>query len=408
MFVPRKFRLLARYLNSCFPVKMIQQYIDTFINNLLGLQGYQLILAIVFAGFYLIRLLYLFLFTGKVLFVKKPVAQKPVSVSLIYTVRNEEERLRRNLPPVLSINGVDFEVIVVDDVSQDNTLQVLGMMRERSDRLKVTMLHQETRYSIKMAQNIAIKASGCDWVLQVPITYENATFEWISGITSALGENKNVVIAYTGVLPEGGMAGFFYRIENFLLFTRSVGYILNGLPFVYAEENVALLKKKYFEVGGHGLKINEPYANLELLINHIIRKENTQVLFQASTAIKKTEPIRWHDYADLLKKSIRIEKHLTSLKKLMLAFDEATKLVYFPLLVVVSVLLFSIWPFIALLVFIQLISRMVIIKMLQNRLNERKIFLSSLMYDLFVPYFRFFYRWVFNQKGQKQKWKIKV
>jgi cytochrome bd-type quinol oxidase subunit 1 len=92
----------------------------------------------------------------------------------------------------------------------------------------------------------------------------------------------------------------------------------------------------------------------------------------------------------------------------MLAFDEATKLAYFPLLVVAVVFLFDIWPFIALLVFLQLISRMVIIKMLQNRLNERKIFLSSLIYDLFVPYFRFFYRWVFNQKGQKQKWKIKV
>ena len=67
---------------------MVQQYIDTLINNLLGIQGYQLILAIVFAGFYLIRLLYLFLFTGKVLFVRKPAEQKPVSVSLIYTVRN--------------------------------------------------------------------------------------------------------------------------------------------------------------------------------------------------------------------------------------------------------------------------------------------------------------------------------
>jgi hypothetical protein len=282
------------------------------------------------------------------------------------------------------------------------------MMRERSDRLKVTMLHQETRYSIKMAQNIAIKASGCDWVIQVPITYENATFDWISGITSCLGEDKNVVIAYTGVLPEGGMAGVFYRIENFLLFTRSVGYISNGLPFVYAEENVVLRKSKYFDVGGHGLKINEPFANLELLINHIIRKKNTQVLFHASTAIKKTEPIRWHDYSDLLKKSIRIEKHLGGAKKFMLAFDEITKLLYFPLLVVVSVLLFSIWPVIALLVFIHLVSRMVIIKMLQNRLNERKIFIPSLIYDLFVPYFKFFYRWIFNQKGQKQKWKIKV
>ena len=383
---------------------MIQQYIDT----LLGLHGYQLILSVAFAALFLIRLLYLFLFTGRVLFRRKPTPAQPVPLSVILTVRNEEERLRNNLPPMLSINGVEFEVIVVDDVSQDNTLQVLGMMRERSDRLKFTMLHQETRYSVKMAQNIAIKASGYDWMLQAPITYENACVEWISGITSALEPGKNVVIAYSSVAPGNGAARLFYRIENFLLFTRSISFVLNGLPFVYAEENVAFEKKKYFEIGGHGLKINEPFANLELLINHFISKKNTSVLFNSSTAIKKTEPVRWHDYFDLLKKSIRIEKHLSASRKLMLAFDEITKVLFVPLLAVVLLFVFDLWPFIAAIAVIQLIARMVIIKMLQNRLNERKIFIPSLVYDLAIPYFKFFHRWFFNQKGQKQKWKIKV
>lgn len=383
---------------------MIQQYIDT----LLGLHGYQLILSVAFAALFLIRLLYLFLFTGRVLFRRKPTPAQPVPLSVILTVRNEEERLRNNLPPMLSINGVEFEVIVVDDVSQDNTLQVLGMMRERSDRLKFTMLHQETRYSVKMAQNIAIKASGYDWILQAPITYENASVEWISGITSALEPGKNVVIAYSSVAPGNGAARLFYRIENFLLFTRSISFVLNGLPFVYAEENVAFEKKKYFEIGGHGLKINEPFANLELLINHFISKKNTSVLFNSSTAIKKTEPVRWHDYFDLLKKSIRIEKHLSASRKLVLAFDEITKVIFVPLLAVVLLFVFDLWPFIAAIAVIQLIARMVIIKMLQNRLNERKIFIPSLVYDLAIPYFKFFHRWFFNQKGQKQKWKIKV
>lgn len=383
---------------------MFQQYLD----NLLGLHGYSLLLALIFAGFYIIRLFYLVFFTGRILFKKKPATYDPVPVSIIYTVRNEEERLRNNLPPLLSINSSEFEVIVVDDVSQDNTLQVLGMMRERSDRLKVTMLHQETRYSVKMAQNIAIKASGYDWILQAPITYENATPEWIGDITSALSDKKNVVIGFSGILPGPGAARLFYRIENFLLFTKSVGFILNGLPFVYAEENVAFEKKKYFEIGGHGLKINEPFANLELLINHFIQKKKTTILFKATSAIKKTEPVRWHDYFDLLNKSIRIEKHLSTSRKTMLLFDEVTQLLYLPLLALTAIMLFNLWPFITVLIFIQLILRMVIIKMLQNRLNERKIFISSLLYDLAIPYFKFFHRWFFYQKGQKQKWKIKV
>jgi glycosyltransferase involved in cell wall biosynthesis len=382
--------------------------IQTFYNALITLHGFELALALVFAVLFIIRILFLFLFTGRILFRKKVPQTSPAPLSLIYTVRNEEIRLKNNLAPVLSINGVDFEVIVVDDFSQDNSFQVLGMLRGRSDRLKVSTLQQETRFSTKMAQNLALKAASFDWILSVPISYDNATYEWISGISNALDNEKTVVISYSSAQNAGGFINRIYRIENYLSFTKSVGYILNNYPFIYSEENVAFQKKKYFEIGGHGLKISEAYANLELLINFFIRKQTTTILFQADTAIKKTEDLIWNDYLDILKKSLRIEKHLSGPKKAVLAFDESTKMLFPPITIVAFILLFDLWPLFSALLFIMLISRLFIIKIMQNRLNERKIFISSLIYDLIVPYFKLFYRWYFNNRGQKHKWKVKV
>jgi len=382
--------------------------IQTFYNTLVTLHGFYLALALVFAVLFIISILFLFLFTGRILFRKKIQHSTAAPLSLIYTVRNEETRLKNNMAPVLSINGVDFEVIVVDDFSQDNSFQVLGMLRGRSDRLKVSTLQQETRFSTKMAQNLALKAASFEWILTVPISYENASIEWISGISNALDFNKTVVLSYCSAQNSGGFINRIYRIENYLSFTKSVGYILNNFPFVYSEENVAFQKKKYFEIGGHGLKISEQYANLELLINFFIRKKTTSILFESVTAIKKTEDLIWNDYLDILKKSLRIEKHLSGSKKAMLAFDEITKLLFPPVTVVVIILLFDLWPLFSALLLIMFIARLVIIKIMQNRLNERKIFISSLLYDLIVPYFKLFYRWYFNNRGQKQKWKVKV
>ena len=382
--------------------------IQTFYNALISLHGFELALALVFAVLFIIRILFLFLFTGRILFRKKITQTSPAPLSLIYTVRNEEIRLKNNLAPVLSINDVDFEVIVVDDFSQDNSFQVLGMLRGRSDRLKVSTLQQETRFSTKMAQNLALKAASYDWVLSVPISYENASMEWISGISNALDSSKTVVISYSSAQNASGIINRIYRIENYLSFTKSVGYILNNFPFIYSEENVAFQKKKYFEIGGHGLKISEAYANLELLINFFIRKQTTTILFQADTAIKKTEDLIWNDYLDILKKSLRIEKHLSGSKKAVLAFDESTKMLFPPVTVVAFILLFELWPLFSALLFIMFTARLFIIKIMQNRLNERKIFISSLIYDLIVPYFKLFYRWYFNNRGQKHKWKVKV
>jgi len=244
--------------------------------------------------------------------------------------------------------------------------------------------------------------------LPVPITHENATKEWISGISNALDNNKTVVVNYSSAQNAKGLVNRIYRIENYLSFIKSVGYILNGFPFVYSEENVAFQKKKYFELGGHGLKISEQYANLELLINFFIRKKTTTILFQPETAIKKTEELIWNDYLDILKKNLRIEKHLSSGKKAALAFDETTKILLPPATIALLIIEFELWPIIAGLLFILFISRLVIIKITQKRLNERKIFLSSLLYDLVVPYFKLFYRWYFNNRREKQKWKVKA
>jgi len=382
--------------------------IQTLYNSLANLHSFDLVLALIFTVLFIIRMLYLFLFTGRILFQKKIKQLTPAPLSLIYTVRNEATRLKNNLVPVLSINDTDFEVIVVDDFSQDNSFQVLGLLRGRSDRLKVSTLHQETRFSTKMAQNLALKAAGYDWILTVPISYENATSEWVSGISNALDNNKTVVVSYCSAQSSGGFINRIYRIESYLSFTKSVGYILNNYPFVYSEENVAFQKKKYFEIGGHGLKITEPYANLELLINFFIRKKTTTILFQSDTAIKKTEDLIWNDYLDILKKSLRIEKHLSARKKAALAFDEFTKLLFPPAIAAVLILLFDLWPIIAALLLIMFIARLFIIKITQNRLKERKIFISSLIYDLIIPYIKLFYRWYFNNRRQKQKWKVKV
>jgi len=79
-----------------------------------------------------------------------------------------------------------------------------------------------------------------------------------------------------------------------------------------------------------------------------------------------------------------------------------------PATIALLIIEFELWPIIAGLLFILFISRLVIIKITQKRLNERKIFLSSLLYDLVVPYFKLFYRWYFNNRREKQKWKVKA
>lgn len=375
-----------------------------------GLAFTDLAFLVVFSVLFLIRLLYLFLFTGRILFRQKlkisDSAKKPLS--LILAVRDQEENLKNNLPKILSTESVDFEMVIVDDYSQDNSYLVLGLLKKRYKRLKISMLNQETRYSMKLAQNIALKAAGNDWVLTIPVSVSEFSPEWLAAVSKVADNNKNVIIGYSNIRWAKGFFNQLFRIESYFQYLKSVGFIQNGIPFVYSEENIAFQKSKYFEIGGFGQKITEPYANLELLINSFIRKNSTVILLGKETKILKSESINGTDYYELLKKSFRIEKHLSYFKRSVLVFEEITRLVILPYAFVVIVLFTGLWPVVAVLFFLKFLLHLVIIKITQNRLNERKIFISSLLYDLAIPYLKLFYRWHFNRRNKKKGWRSKV
>ena len=347
------------------------------------------------------------LFTGRIIFRsgKAVETNDHTPLSLLLTVRNEEVMLRNNLPPLLTIDGVDYEVIAVDDFSQDSTYLVLGSLKTQYRRLKISSLNDETRFSLKLSQNIALKAAAFDWVLPVPVSLIEPKPGWLLSFVGKFDENNSVIIGYSSIKSAKSFINQIYRVGNYWLFMKSIGYTFNGLPLVYSDENIAFRKQKYFEVGGYGTKIKEPYANLELIINKFIRKKSTSILFTPESTIRKKQDIQWKDYLDLLKKSFRIEKHLSLMKQIFLRTEELTQLLFLTLSIFVIILLPELWITYLMLFVIKIAGHLLIIKISQKRLREPKIFISSLMYGVIIPFFNLFYRWYFNYRSRKNKWR---
>lgn len=383
------------------------------LDNLKQLTPGEWVLIGTFLFLFLVRIFYLLFFTGRLVFKKQKTVisnEKPMQpVSVLLTVRNEEENLNRILPQLLTINTLQYEVIAVDDYSLDNTYSVLGSFRQKYSHFKISSLNEETRFSAKLAQNIALKAAQNEWVLLLPVDAQEVSREWIGSFAvNTTTHNRKVMVGYAGITATPGWYNLLCRIENFEQQIKSAGFIANGVPFVYFEENVAFRKKEYFDIGGYGQKTKEPYANLELIINQFITKKNTVLLFNPNACLKRTIPTERDDYFNLLQRSYRIERYLPSWKRFAIGFETLTQLLYLPFLVVALVVLFDLWPLIAGLAVLKIIAQIIMIKIVQNHLNERKIFIPSLVYGVFIPYFKQFYRWYFSRTSRNNKWKIKV
>ena len=134
---------------------------------------------------------------------------------------------------------------------------------------------------------------------------------------------------------------------------------------------------------------------------------STVILFNKDSVIKKTGLETKQDYLELIKKSIRIEETLSKRTKSVLIFDEVTRLLFAPFAIVTFLYMFELWPLFLAIHGLKILVYLLIIKTIQNGLNERKIYVSSLIYDLIMPYFRIIYKWHFNWRS-KNKWKGKM
>ena len=349
------------------------------------------------ALFWLLRLLYLLLFPLRVLVKKNPASGESgkTSLSVLIVVRNEEENCGKTLPRLLALENPGFEIVSIDDFSQDNTLSVLGLLKQRDKKLKISSLSQETRYSEKLAQNIALKSAEKDWVLIYPVSAQNPAQEWLDEIGNLSVAPVLVKMAYSTVNGNKNWFNKLYRIENFFQQIRSASYSLNGLAFIYNEENVLFKKEEYFKLGGYGANVQEPYANLELVINRFIRKKNVELCLNEKSTIRKQVSVGRLEFNDLVRKSIRIEKHLSKWKQFVLLLDRLTQ-VLFPLTVVLAlVFVFNLWLIILVLAVVNLLFFIVIIKILQKRLNERKLFITSLVFSFIMPFYKLFFQVAF-------------
>lgn len=88
---------------------------------------------------------------------------KPI-VSIVIPVFNGEAFIKNCITSVINQTIRELQVIVVDDGSKDNTLQILRTLESEDDRIEV--IHQDNA-GVSVARNVGLQAVQSEWVLFV-------------------------------------------------------------------------------------------------------------------------------------------------------------------------------------------------------------------------------------------------
>jgi len=333
-----------------------------------------------------------------------PLAENSNQVTIIVPVRNEEERIREILNNFNEQEFQDYQLLVINENSEDNTYEILNVLAETNPKLKVTSLNQEIRFSGKQAINIGLKGASSPWILLLTSFSGGINPVWLARLNSLITPETEAVIAYTNIERAKGFRNLLCRLERFNQFMISGAWTVAGEPFVFNENNVLFKKTLYFETQGFRQKLNRNFANLELIFNENFKKDNVKITTNPELAIREHIEDDRGDHLKLLKKGVQIRQSLAWIKKISLFTDDFTRILLPGLTATLIILHPEYWITFLVLPLIFIILQLIIIRMLLNRLNERKIFVSSFVYILIKPFINWWFIWSMYLIHRRSRW----
>ena len=135
-----------------------------------------------------------------------------------------------------------------------------------------------------------------------------------------------------------------------------------------------------------------------MIYNEVIRTKNNRLLAAGNLTLLKEVIAGKSDYYDLLHKEFILKRSLDFKIRLTSGFFGFIRILYFPAFITGLFLYLKLWPEFLFLFLIPAVFALTGLKRLQNRFNERGMFLSSVLYFALFPYIRLFINWRYNFK----------
>ena len=271
------------------------------------------IILFVFVAATVVQLFFWLFVFSKLAFFKNqtPNTQNPKPVSVVICARNEAENLRKNLPLILKQNYTDFEVVVVNDASEDGTTQVLSELSIAFKHLKVVEIIEKTSLGKKHALAVGIESAKNDWLLLTDADCYPLSMEWISGMISGIvSKNIKLVLGYAPTETcDASFLNKFIRFETIWTATQYLGFALAGAPYMGVGRNLLYFKKLYNEAGGFTRHADLASGDDDLFVNQVITQKNFTIILLPQTFMYSKPKTRWKGYF------IQKKRHLSAGKR---------------------------------------------------------------------------------------------
>ncbi|MFN7911244.1 MAG: glycosyltransferase [Bacteroidota bacterium] len=231
---------------------------------------------------------------------------KPISV--IICARNEDENLTEFLPKVLTQNYPNFEVIVVNDCSYDNTDTVIEEFSKIFPNLKKATIKEDDYYKHgkKFAMLVGIKKASHDNLVFTDADCFPASENWLAEMAKGFTPSKKVILGYGAYQKQAGFLNKLIRYDSFIIAVQYLSAAIKNKPYMGVGRNLAYSKELFFQMKGFSTHYHINSGDDDLFVNTAATKSNTNISANINSITYSKPKSRFKEW------SLQKARHLTT------------------------------------------------------------------------------------------------
>lgn len=334
----------------------------------------------------LINLLYFFSFFSFATTGIKNKLHPEVPVSVIICAKNEEENLKNFLPSIMEQDYPDFEIIVINDASTDNTLELVEEFQKIDPRIKIVDVQNNEAFwaNKKYALTLGIKKARNKHLLFTDADCAPQSKNWIREMSRNFQPGNSIVLGYGGYFQHSGsILNKLIRFETLLTAIQYFSYARLGSPYMGVGRNMAYTSTQFYEIKGFADHLHLRSGDDDLFVNQAATSENTSICFHPDSITRSVPKGSFSEWFHQKRRHVSVATNYKTKHKLLLSVFYVFRVLFWVLLT--GLLILQVYPEIVLgILSLKLLTEAFVYFKSAGKLNEKDVVWFFPFFDLFL------------------------
>ena len=181
-----------------------------------------------------------------------PTHSKLPMISVIIAARNEQENIENILEDLVTQNmdKNDFEIIVVNDRSTDDTLSKINNYSSRYNNVKtINVKNINVMTPKKYALTKAVENSSGDIIISTDADCR-VNKDWVNSMAQLVNSTNKIVIGYSKIKNRDSLLKQYQNIDFLGIMSANAGLLNYNIICSGSGQNLAYKKKHFLDING--------------------------------------------------------------------------------------------------------------------------------------------------------------